>query len=101
MAQAQFLPDRRCSARLCVLLLLALVFAQAGAVRHQYSHGASGQVCSDCLAFSPLLTAAGGKAHLPAIARAPAITDVRPCVAPLIGQPPRHAFLSRAPPALA
>ncbi len=100
MAQAQFLPGRRTSARLCVLLVLALVFAQAGAIQHEYAHGASGQICSDCLSFAPLLAAAGGKVHLPAVARARADTDGRTLVAPLAGHPPPHAFLSRAPPAL-
>ncbi len=79
MAQAQFLPHRRYVARLGILLVLALVFAQTGAVLHAYSHthasphrtqttdsgapGPAGQVCSDCLSFAPLLTAAGGTAQ--------------------------------------
>src|SRR5438105_3085868 len=101
MAQAQFLPGRRWSVRLCVLLVLALVFAETGAVQHQYAHGASSQLCSDCLAFAPLLTAAGGKARLPAVARSHAESPGRTLVAPLAGQRPPHAFLSRAPPTLA
>lgn len=116
MAQAQFLPNRRYVARLGILLVLALVFAQTGAVLHAYSHthatphrtqtadsGApapGGQVCSDCLSFAPLLTAAGGTGHPPTIVRACAGTTYRLFVAPLSGQPPQHAFRSRAPPSL-
>ncbi len=117
MAQAQFLPHRRYVARLGILLVLALVFAQTGAVLHAYSHthasphrtqttdsgapGPAGQVCSDCLSFAPLLTAAGGTAQPPTVARSHAGTTYRFFVAPLAGQPPQHAFRSRAPPSLA
>ncbi len=101
MAQAQFLIRRRWLARLCVLVVVALSFAQIGAIRHQYAHGTSGQVCSDCLSFAPLLATAGGKAHLPAVADAQADVIYRPPTAPLDGQPPLHAFRSRAPPFLA
>ncbi|HEY4211327.1 MAG TPA: hypothetical protein VGM84_07585 [Steroidobacteraceae bacterium] len=98
MVQARFLPGRRFTARLCVLLVLALVFAEAGAVQHQYAHGASNQVCADCLGFAPLLAPAGGKAHLPSIARVHAGTPCRQLVAPLAAQTPQNGFRSRAPP---
>jgi hypothetical protein len=94
MAQVQFLTR----ARLCVVLIVALAFAQVGAVQHQYAHGSSGEVCSDCLSFAPLLAAAGGKVHLPAVVRVQAGTRYQSPVAPLFGQPSQHAFRSRAPP---
>ena len=100
MAQAQFLIRRRGLARLCVLVVLALSFAQVGAIQHQYAHGTSGQVCSDCLSFAPLLSTAGGKAQLPSVAHVHADTTYPSLVAPVFGQPPQHAFRSRAPPSL-
>ncbi|MBS0365260.1 MAG: hypothetical protein JSR67_05490 [Proteobacteria bacterium] len=101
MVQARFRPGRRSVARLCLLLVLLLVFAQVGAVQHRSEHGTSSQVCSACLAFAPLLAAAGGKAHLPAVARAQAATPCHPVIAPLAGQTPQIAFRSRAPPPFA
>src|SRR5260221_12777905 len=71
---------------LCTLQALILVIAQLGAQAHAYSHltvsrDANGEpqrihalACSECVAFSPLLAAAGGSAvallHLPALASA-------------------------------
>ena len=112
MAQAQFLPGRRHVARLGVLLALALLVAQTGAVMHAYSHlsasgesrgvpATSGQPCPACLSYAPLLAAAGGTSHSPAFARAEIGTTYRTLVAPLVGYSPQHAFLSRAPPLLA
>jgi hypothetical protein len=101
MVQARFLPGRRNAARLCVLLVLALVFAETGAVQHQYAHSASNQVCSDCLGFAPLLAPAGGKAQLPSIARAQIGVPCRRLLAPLAAQTPQNAFQSRAPPSFA
>ncbi|MGH8140425.1 MAG: hypothetical protein ACREVV_19800 [Steroidobacteraceae bacterium] len=112
MAQARFLPARRHVARLGMLLALALVFAQTGAVMHGYSHlkvsgkssgtpATSSQSCPDCLSFAPLLAAAGGTSHSLTVARAQIETTYRTLVAPLVGQSPQHAFLSRAPPFLA
>jgi len=101
MVQARFLPNRRSATRLCVLLVLTLVLAEAGAVQHQYAHGTSTQVCSDCLGFAPLLAPAGGKAHLLSIVRAQAGTACRQLTAPLSGQTPQNAFQSRAPPPFA
>jgi len=108
MAQARFLPRRPQAARLGVLLALALLSAQTGAVMHQYSHlsasgesrgfPASSQSCPACLAYAPVLGAAGGTSHLPTLARAQIGTPYRTLVAPLVGYSPQHAFLSRAPP---
>ena len=65
MAQAQFLPCRRQAARLGVFLALALLFAQTGAVMHQYSHlsasgesrgvpATSSQSCPACQSYAPV-----------------------------------------------
>ena len=96
---------------LCQLQALILVIAQLGAQAHAYSHlsatrDANGELqrihtlaCSECVAFAPLLAAAGGSAapllHLPA----PAAT-----VTAFAAQPPPRAaaltaYRSRAPPA--
>jgi hypothetical protein len=112
MAQAQFLPCRRKAARLGVFLALALLFAQTGAVMHEYSHlsasgesrgvpATSSQSCPACQSYAPVLAAAGGTSHSQAFARAQIGTTYRTLVAPLVGYSPQHAFLSRAPPLLA
>jgi hypothetical protein len=108
MTEVQSLRERRYAARLGLLLALALVVAQSGAVVHGYSHlnapsapARSGQVCGDCLLFSPLLSAAGGTIHSFVLARTQTGPSYRPPVAPLAGQPTQHAFLARAPPSLA
>ncbi len=108
MAQAQFLPCRRQAARLGVLLALALLVAQTGAVMHEYSHlsasgksrgvPASSQSCPACQSYAPVLAAAGGTGHSPTFAPAQIGTPYRTLVAPLVGYSPQHAFLSRAPP---
>jgi len=109
MAQAQFLPCRRQTARLGLLLALALLIAQTGAVMHEYAHlsasgesrgapATSSQSCPNCLAYAPVLAAAGGMSHSPAFARAQIGATYRTPVAPLVGYSPQHAFLSRAPP---
>src|ERR1700704_1213893 len=103
MAQARFLPCRRQAARLGVLLALALLVAQTGAVMHQYSHlsasgdsrgffpATSSQSCPACLAYAPVLGAAGGASHLPTLARAQIGTLYRTLVAPLVGDSPPHS----------
>jgi hypothetical protein len=112
MAQAQFLPERRYAARLGMLLALALILAQTGAVMHGYSHlrasgespgvpATSSQSCPDCLSFAPVLAPAGGTSHSLTVAQAQIGTTYRTLVAPLVGHSPQHAFLSRAPPFLA
>jgi len=96
---------------LCQLQALILVIAQLGAQAHAYSHltvsrDANGELqrihalaCSECVAFAPLLAAAGGSAvallHLPALASA-VVADhaqVSSRAAAL------SAYRSRAPPA--
>ncbi len=91
-----------------MLLALALLIAQIGAVMHGYAHlsasgesrgaPASSQSCPDCLAYAPVLAAAGGTSHSPAFAQAQIGATYRTPVAPLVGYSPQHAFLSRAPP---
>jgi hypothetical protein len=104
MSQARFLPSRH-FARLGMLLVVALVFAQTSAIMHAYSHvtahhAGTQQVCSDCLSFAPLLAAAGGAANAPTVARAAGGIRYLRSIAPLAGQTPRHSFRSRAPPSL-
>src|ERR1700720_492040 len=112
MAQAQFLPCRRYAARLGVFLALALLVAQTGAVMHQSSHlsasgksrgvpATSSQSCPACQSYAPVLAAAGGTGRSPSFGRAQIGTTYRTLVAPLGGDSPQHAFLSRAPPLLA
>lgn len=105
----QVSPGRRPQRALVLglLLVVALVVAQTGAVLHEYSHlRASGdttlprQTCVDCLAFSPLLATAGAAHGLPLVLRA----DVSTCVcdpgAPVARRAPQTAFLARGPPSL-
>lgn len=91
-----------------MLLALALVLAQTGAVVHGYSHlrapsepARSTQSCPDCLAYSPLLTTAGGTNHCFALMPVQAGTSYRTPVAPVVGHPTSHAFQARAPPFVA
>ena len=91
-----------------MLLALTLVFAQTGAVLHGYSHlrapsapAGSSQSCWDCLAYSPLLTTAGGANHVLPRVQVQAGASYRPAVAPVVGHSTPHAFLARAPPSLA
>jgi hypothetical protein len=86
-------------------LALALLFAQAGAQAHAYSHlrdtpGAPGgdHGCPTCVLFAPLLSAAGDApgtvaAHPLAAER---VDGAAP--APLYSLLPRRAFQARAPP---
>lgn len=97
--------------RLAWVALLALFFAQLGAVAHAYSHdAAAGQAtsqrvganthnpCGECLAFAPLLAGAAAPAVLPSIA--PPIPFIADSLrAPLwVVANPHLAFRSRAPP---
>ena len=108
MTRTPLLRECRVAARLGVLLVFALLFAQTGALLHQYRHlrapsapPASGQTCADCLSFSPLLTAAGGATHLLVISRAQNGVSYRSPSVPAFARPPQHAFLPRGPPHLA
>jgi hypothetical protein len=96
---------------LCKLQALILVIAQLGAQAHAYSHltitrDANGEpqrihalACSECVAFAPLLAAAGGSTapllHLPARASTVIAFDAQlqahACTL--------SAYRSRAPPA--
>jgi len=109
MARLPLLCERRSARRFGLLLVLALLFAQTGALLHQYSHlgkpgdppPAAGQYCADCLSFSPLLTAAGGATYLLAIARAQPGVRYRSPSVPSFSRSPHNAFLPRGPPSIA
>jgi hypothetical protein len=108
MTKARLPRERPHATRLGLLLALALVFAQTGAVVHGYSHlsapgepGRSGQFCGDCLLFSPLLSAAHGANECFVVASVQTGPPYRPPVAPLGGHSPLNAFLARGPPLLA
>jgi len=107
MRPAQSLRERRYAAKLGMLLALALLFTQTGAVVHGYSHLSapstpvrSGELCGDCLLFAPLLSAAGGTSHSFVLARVRTGPLYHPPVAPRVGQSAQHAFRARAPPIL-
>jgi hypothetical protein len=92
-------------------LALTLLLAQIGAVAHGYSHlrlkqdltgtgTTSGQVCTECLSFTPLLSAAGTPNsivvfHPPCVHEAPYTAVVSPSEGRTT-----YAFRSRAPPSL-
>jgi hypothetical protein len=95
--------------RLAILAMAALLFAQLGAMSHAYSHDAartaahstaanSHELCNDCLAYAPLLSAAGTSTALPLVepqGRGPATSAT---VRSLVELGPIPAFRSRAPP---
>jgi len=94
-----------------LLLALALLVAQSAAQAHVYSHlaagtersdfnGTVGQLCGECLAGAPLLSAAGSPA-LPCIVFAADIAAVVVALAaPCFESSHHYAFRSRAPPEL-
>ena len=97
--------------RLAVLAVVALVIAQMGAMTHAYSHDSavgspslhsSGAVghnpCGDCLAFAPLLSAAGTSASLPFLEPAARAAVAAALPDSLVDGLPFLAFRSRAPP---
>jgi hypothetical protein len=95
--------------RAALLVAMALLIAQFGAQAHVYSHlhvGSStteqldshGRLCSECLSFAPLLSAAGTPTHLLAIVPQGVIAAPGDAVASLIARTPTPAFRSRAPP---
>ena len=90
-----------------LLLVVALVLAQTGALLHQYSHlhasgdaTLPGQTCVECLAFAPLLTTAGAAQGLPLVLPADVSTRVCDQRAPLPRRAVQTAFLARGPPSL-
>lgn len=106
MARALLLSKRRHAGRIGLLLVLALLFAQTGALLHQYSHlrtpgdppPVSGQYCADCLSFSPLLTTAGGASQGLTIAPAQPGVRYRSPSLPSFSRSSPNAFLPRGPP---
>ena len=97
----------RLTARL--LVVLAMLFAQLGAQVHAYSHvgatpfraaplGTPTQVCADCLAFTPLFSAAHGPAKPPDFFHGAPDASVAETAGSLVKTLPLHAFRSRAPP---
>jgi hypothetical protein len=101
--------SRSFARRIALMMAMALLIAQFGAQAHAYSHihagtsypeqqSSHGTLCTDCLSFAPLLTAAGGSAALPVlepqgVGAAPSAT-----VASLFPHPFANAYRSRAPP---
>jgi hypothetical protein len=90
-----------------LLLVVALVLAQAGALLHEYSHlrasgdaTVPGQTCVECLAFSPLLAAADAARGLPLVLQADVSTRLCDQGAPSPGRAQQTAFLARGPPSL-
>ena len=97
----------RARALLGMLLVVALVFAQTGALLHQYSHlrasgdaTTPGQTCVECLTFSPLLATAGAAHSPPLVLQAAVSTRVCDQGAPLPRRASQTAFLARGPPSL-
>jgi hypothetical protein len=94
-----------------VAALLLLLVAQFGAQWHSYAHGEAGAhevqgsaalaghgACSDCLSFSPLLSATGTPAALPSLVL-PLMADAPVArLASLLDHGLTLAFRSRAPP---
>ena len=90
-----------------LLLVVALVLAQTGALLHQYSHLRAsgdatlpGQTCVECLAFAPVLATAGAAHGLPLVLRAGVSTRICDPGAPMPRRAPQTAFLARGPPSL-
>jgi hypothetical protein len=95
--------------RLALFMALALLVAQLGAQAHAYSHlhagshvtdqlNDHGSGCADCLSFAPLLTTAGGSAHLPILAPQGILAAPSAAIPTLTTRTPTPAFQSRAPP---
>ena len=112
MAQAQTIVHRRRAGKAGVLLALALVFAQLGAITHLYSHLRAGadagalaakisHVCPDCQSFAPVLGSSGASTHAFAMASAQGAMLYQVPLAPRFARAPLTAFRSRAPPLLA
>ena len=88
-------------------LALALLFAQAGAQAHSYSHlkgpdpaGVSSQLCGECLSFAPLLATAGAPDSV-FVFHCRLVAEVTHApAASLVPHVFHHAFRSRAPPHL-
>lgn len=102
----------RVELRIAVLAAMALLFAQLGAMSHAYSHDAAvgapsshdgtGAVthdpCNECVAYAPLLCAAGTPAALPLLAPRGGTIATRATADSLVNLDLTLAFRSRAPP---
>jgi hypothetical protein len=97
--------------RLAVMAAVALLIAQLGAMAHAYSHDAaagsttthqagasSHDPCNDCLAYAPLLAAAGTPAALPSIEPQGRGLATHAAANSLVDLSLTLAFRSRAPP---
>jgi hypothetical protein len=100
--------------RIAVLTAVALLLAQLGAMSHAYSHDAaagpapahqigagSHNPCDECIAYAPLLSAAGTPAALPSIEPQSFDLPSRAVADSLVDLSLTLAFRSRAPPATA
>jgi hypothetical protein len=98
--------------RAALIIAVALLIAQFGAMAHAYTHGSGAErngarqsnpgnheFCGDCLNFAPLLCAAGAPAALPIIAPQGRSAPLRVAARSLLADRPLLAFRSRAPPA--
>ena len=94
-----------------LLLALALLVAQTAAQAHLYSHlandaaksdfsGSVGQLCSECLAAAPLLSAAGAPSSPCLYFAAEAVAVSAAAVVSRLEYSHHFAFRSRAPPVL-
>jgi len=97
--------------RIAVMAALALLIAQLGAMSHAYSHDAaigsasthqtgatSHDPCNDCLAYAPLLAAAGAPGALPFVEPQGRGLATRATASSLVDLSLTVAFRSRAPP---
>jgi hypothetical protein len=101
--------SRKLTVRIALMTAMVLLIAQFGAQAHAYSHlhfksgvteqlDSSARLCSECLSFAPLLSAAGSPKHLFAVAPQGVVAAPSQAVASLITRLPTPAFRSRAPP---
>jgi hypothetical protein len=89
-----------------LVLALALLIAQAGALLHAASHladgregsGAPTQLCTQCLSYSTIFSMASGTETVVVALALVFALYVSTIVAPLTGQSAARAFRSRAPP---
>jgi hypothetical protein len=96
--------------RIALLAALALLIAQLGAMSHAYAHdaavgspathqtAATHDLCNDCLAYAPLLAAAGTPSALPYIEPQGRGLATRATAESLLDLSLTVAFRSRAPP---
>lgn len=108
--------QHRSQRRIAIITAIALMFAQLGAMAHAYTHVPGMHVpsmrsasvhqstpdnhdyCSDCLAYSPLLSVAGTPTALPFVAPQGCSLALHVVCSSLVDHHPHLAFRSRAPP---